>query len=81
MSMTPASPDPGLGARGDDLALVVEDLKMHFPVTKGLLRRKVADIKAADGVSFAIGRGETLGLVGGERLWEDHRGTVHHTPV
>ena len=62
--MPPTSPDPGVGACGNNLALKVADLKMYFPVTKGLLRRKVADIKAADGVSFDIGRGETLGLVG-----------------
>jgi peptide/nickel transport system ATP-binding protein len=42
----------------------VEDLKMYFPVTRGLLRRKVADIKAVDGVGFSIKKGETLGLVG-----------------
>jgi len=42
----------------------VKDLKMYFPVTRGLLRRKVADVKAVDGVSFHIERGEVLGLVG-----------------
>jgi oligopeptide/dipeptide ABC transporter ATP-binding protein len=44
--------------------LGVNDLKMYFAVTRGLLRRKVADVKAVDGVSFKLMRGETLGLVG-----------------
>ncbi|WP_019636456.1 ABC transporter ATP-binding protein [Paenibacillus fonticola] len=44
--------------------LEVKNLKMYFPVTKGLLSRKVADIKAVDDVSFDIRKGETLGLVG-----------------
>jgi peptide/nickel transport system ATP-binding protein len=48
----------------DDFILDTRDLKMYFPVTRGLLRRKVADVKAVDGVSFKIRRGETLGLVG-----------------
>ena len=48
----------------DDRIVEVKNLKMYFPVTRGLLRNKVADVKAVDGVSFFIKRGETLGLVG-----------------
>jgi oligopeptide transport system ATP-binding protein len=45
--------------------LRVEDLKVHFPVTKGIIiQRQVATVKAVDGVSFTIRRGDTLGLVG-----------------
>ncbi len=45
--------------------LTVENLKMYFPVrSSGLIRRKVGDIKAVDGVSFAVPRGGSLGLVG-----------------
>ena len=45
--------------------LEVKDLKMHFPVTSGvILQRKVGAIKAVDGVSFSIRPGQTLGLVG-----------------
>ena len=44
--------------------LEVKNLKMYFPMTRGLLRRKVGDVKAVDDVSFKIKKGETLGLVG-----------------
>lgn len=46
------------------MILKVDNLKMYFPVTRGLLKRKVADVKAVDDVSFGIVRGETLGIVG-----------------
>ncbi len=48
----------------NDILLDVKDLKMYFPITRGLLKRKVADVKAVDGVTFQLKRGETLGLVG-----------------
>ena len=49
---------------GEDL-VEVDDLHMYFPVTSGILfQRKIADVKAVDGISFTVRRGETLGLVG-----------------
>jgi len=49
----------------NEILVDVKDLKMHFPVTSGLVfQREVAQVKAVDGVSFSIKRGETLGLVG-----------------
>ncbi len=48
----------------NDILLEVKDLKVYFPVYAGIIQRKVADVKAVDGISFTIKRGETVGLVG-----------------
>lgn len=44
--------------------LEVRDLKVHFPIKKGVFARTVGFVKAVDGVSFDLKRGETLGIVG-----------------
>ena len=44
--------------------LDVQDLKMHFPIRRGLLRRTIGYVRAVDGVNLFIREGETLGLVG-----------------
>ena len=48
----------------DSNILEVKDLRVHFPVTEGLLKRQVGSIAAVNGVSFHIKRGETFSLVG-----------------
>lgn len=49
----------------DDILVEVENLHMYFPVaTAGVIRRKVDYVKAVNGISLYIKRGETLGLVG-----------------
>jgi len=44
--------------------LDIEDLKVHYPLLKGILRKQIGAVKAVDGVSFNIKAGETVGLVG-----------------
>jgi len=66
----PAQPVPvragdPTGAPGGHTLLSVRDLKVWFPITEGMIiERHVGDVRAVDGVSFDLRRGETLGLVG-----------------
>ena len=48
----------------EDALVEVQDLYMYFPILSGVVSRKIADIRAVDGISFYIKKGETLGLVG-----------------
>ena len=48
----------------DDALVSVKDVKKHFPIMKGVFRRQVGAVRAVDGITFDIFRGETLGLVG-----------------
>lgn len=72
--------------------LKIRDLKMHFPIHKGLLGRHQGDVKAVDGVSFDIRKGETMGLVGESgcgkttigrtllRVYNPTSGSMHYIP-
>src|SRR5438309_11217573 len=63
-AMVPAAAATNGGVRGDEL-LVVENLKKHFPVTRGIIfQKQIAAVKAVDGVTFSVRQGETLGVVG-----------------
>jgi len=66
MTTAETNNSPGAPAQEEGKVLLeVKDLKMHFPVTSGLIfQRAVAQIKAVDGISFTVNEGETLGLVG-----------------
>lgn len=50
--------------KNNEYLIEIKNLKKYFPITKGLLRKSVSNVKAVDDVSFSIKKGETLGLVG-----------------
>ena len=55
---------PARVPNGAKTLVQAEDVRVHFPIRRGLLRRTVGHVKAVNGVSFALREGETLGLVG-----------------
>ena len=57
-------PDPAPLAPNAPVMVETKDLKVWFPIKRGVMRRVVGNIKAVDGVSIAIRKGETLGIVG-----------------
>ncbi|MBN1922504.1 MAG: dipeptide ABC transporter ATP-binding protein [Anaerolineae bacterium] len=57
---TPATPP----TESREVVLRVENLKKYFPIHRGIFQTHVGDVKAVDGISFTVHRGETLGLVG-----------------
>ena len=61
--MTEYMPDSDEGGPLQPL-LEVRDLQKHFPIRGGLLGRRVAEVRAVDGISFSVKKGETLGIVG-----------------
>ena len=68
-------------AMSDDL-LVVEHLQKYFPVTQGIIfQKQVAAVQAVDDVSFTIGRGETLGVVGESGCGKSTHGALHRAPA
>jgi len=64
MSTAVTQPAPKPVQTSSEPLVVVDKLVKHFPITSGFLRRTVGQVRAVDGVSFEIGRGETVGLVG-----------------
>jgi oligopeptide transport system ATP-binding protein len=59
------APRPEPGSNGSPPLLSVEDLRVWFPISDGLIfERHIGDVRAVDGISFSLQRGETLGLVG-----------------
>ena len=64
MTAAPVAGPSSAPRTGEAPLVEVRDLVKHFPVTGGLLQRTIGQVRAVDGVSFSIRRGETLGLVG-----------------
>jgi oligopeptide transport system ATP-binding protein len=63
--MTVTMPEAGRAASAPNPDLIqIDDLKVHFPIRSGIFQTEVGTVKAVDGLTFQVRRGETLGLVG-----------------
>jgi peptide/nickel transport system ATP-binding protein len=58
------APDTKTVVEGEAPILSVNDLKVHYPIKHGVFRRTIGHVKAVDGISFNVYKGQTLGLVG-----------------
>ncbi len=72
-----ARPPDASTALPAEVLLDVTGLQKLFPIPKGFLQRTVGHVRAVDGVDFHIDEGETLGLVGRERLRQDDDRALH----
>jgi len=81
--MSVEAPRPEGVQRKEETLLSVKDLKVHYPITGGLLKRAVGHVKAVDGVSFEVKRGQTVGLVGesGSGKTTIGRSLIHLAPI
>lgn len=57
-------PHPALGPQDEAPLLVADNVKVHFPIRQGILQKTVGHVRAVDGISLTIRKGETLSLVG-----------------
>ena len=64
MTQAPPSPSPSQAPVARDAFYTVTELKKYFPIKTGMLQRVVGNVHAVDDISFTVGRGETVGLVG-----------------
>ena len=64
LAETPVAALAALAAEADASVLDIVDLRVHFPIRRGLLQRTVGHVRAVDGVSFALSPGRTLAVVG-----------------
>ena len=79
LSAEPKGKAPPLNPNGP-VIVRTDDLKVWFPIKRGLLRRTVGHIKAVDGVTIEVRKGETLGIVGESGLGQDDPGARAFAP-